>query len=412
MPGLQQSGCLWHALARKVLHNLGWQPVRDSADDVFFKSLPGGVVMTLALYVDDLLLVGPRGAVDAETRAMSKKFAADPDLAFELGSVGPLRRFLGTVYEIVSKPGAEYTIHRARQEDYIKAMVVDFLSVANKASLRKAAVPVVRESAPPEDFEQPGRLGQEAPRFIGELLWVARCSRPDIAYAVSLVARFSANWCRAADRFLEKIVSYLAGSSDLGLHFWVKEGDRLHAVGLCDADHGSCPLSARSTSGMCVYLAGVGGSSALVAWGARRQTCTASSTGEAEVVAANDLFKSFLFPLGALVDQVSGEEVLTAMGSDASVAISALTAGVSTMRYLRKNHRISLAAVSDNLKMENVKLVKVDTESNASDIFTKALAYDRFAFLRGLLGVWAPAACPPMAPTLAPDVLREAMASI
>ena len=82
------------------------------------------------------------------------------------------------------------------------------------------------------------------------------------------------------------------------------------------------------------------------------------------------------------------------------------------MRYFRKNHRISLAAVSDNLKMENVKLVKVDTESNASDIFTKALAYDRFAFLRGLLGVWAPTACPPMAPTLAPDVLREAMASI
>ena len=57
------------------------------------------------------------------------------------------------------------------------------------------------------------------------------------------------------------------------------------------------------------------------------------------------------------------------------------------MRYLRKNHRVSVGCVRDYVREVGIDLVKTDGEDNVSDIFTKPLEGMRFAMLRTAPGV-------------------------
>ena len=72
---------------------------------------------------------------------------------------------------------------------------------------------------PREDGEE--ILGPEVPYLsaIGALMYLANCIRPDIAFAVNLLARYSAaptihHWNGVKDIF-----RYLQGTKDLGLFF-------------------------------------------------------------------------------------------------------------------------------------------------------------------------------------------------
>ena len=193
-----------------------------------------------------------------------------------------------------------------------------------------------------------------------------------------------------ADRYLERIVSYLACTSGLGLAYWLYPDDILRIEAYVDADHAGCPFSARSTSGQCVYLRGDKGSQALVAWSSHRQKCVATSTGEAELVAIGDMGRRYILPLAAAFEQMLKVSVPAIVATDSAAALSAAISGVSaSMKYLRKNHRISIAAVRDYQEEVGLRYIKIDGTQNPADILTKALDPGRFASLRSMLGVCA-----------------------
>ena len=54
---------------------------------------------------------------------------------------------------------------------------------------------------------------------IGSLLWLSLGTRPDITYAVSQVAKFSANPGLEHWKAMKRILRYLHGACDLGLVF-------------------------------------------------------------------------------------------------------------------------------------------------------------------------------------------------
>ena len=57
------------------------------------------------------------------------------------------------------------------------------------------------------------------------------------------------------------------------------------------------------------------------------------------------------------------------------------------MRYLRKNHRVSLGSVHDYVTVAGIRLGKVDSDDNLADLFTKPFEVARFVSLRSALGV-------------------------
>jgi len=79
------------------------------------------------------------------------------------------------------------------------------------------------------------------------------CTRPDIAFAVNLLARHSAKPTRRHWVGVKTILRYLNGTQDLGLYF--PKNQDLRLVGYADARYLSDPHNARSQTSF-VFLYG------------------------------------------------------------------------------------------------------------------------------------------------------------
>ena len=95
--------------------------------------------------------------------------------------------------------------------------------------------------------ENEALLGPEVPYLsaIGALLYLARCTRQDIAFSVNLLARFSSAPTRRHWNGVKHILRYLHGTTDLSL-FYSKEST---LKGYADSGYLSDPHKARSQTG-------------------------------------------------------------------------------------------------------------------------------------------------------------------
>ncbi|KAL5539885.1 hypothetical protein UlMin_042920 [Ulmus minor] len=99
---------------------------------------------------------------------------------------------------------------------------------------------------PCEDNEE--IVGPEVPYLsaIGALMYLANCTRPDIAFAVNLLARFSSSPTRRHWNGIKHIFRYLQGTIDLGLFYPNESKNGL--IGYADASHLSNLHKARSSN--------------------------------------------------------------------------------------------------------------------------------------------------------------------
>ena len=113
-------------------------------------------------------------------------------------------------------------------------------------------------------------------------------TRPDIANAVSAVARQAHDPAERHWRAVRKIIAYLNKTKDLGLVF-VKGGDLKLSV-YVDADYANKDNDRRSVSGVAVMVGGTA-----VNASSTTQLCVTLSTSEAEYVAMAQRAKTALF---------------------------------------------------------------------------------------------------------------------
>jgi hypothetical protein len=109
---------------------------------------------------------------------------------------------------------------------------------------------------------------------VGKLIYLSH-TRPDIAYAVSVVSQFMHNPRQPHMDAVERILRYLKSSPGKGLLF-SKHG-HLGVDGYTDADWAGSANDRRSTSGYFTY---VGGN--LVTWRSKKQSVVSRSSAEAE----------------------------------------------------------------------------------------------------------------------------------
>ena len=75
-------------------------------------------------------------------------------------------------------------------------------------------------------------------------MYLANCTRPDIAFAVNLLARHSSAPTKRHWNGVKHLLRYLKGTIDLGLYFSYSSNETL--VGYSDAGYLSDPHNARS----------------------------------------------------------------------------------------------------------------------------------------------------------------------
>ena len=123
-------------------------------------------------------------------------------------------------------------------------------------------------------------LGPEIPYLsvIGALMYLTNCTRPDITFAVNLLARHSANPTRRYWMGAKCILRYLNGTKDLGLFF--KKNHDLNMIGYTDAGYLSDPHNEKSQTRF-VFLRG----GTTISWKSSKQTLTTTSTNHSEIIA-------------------------------------------------------------------------------------------------------------------------------
>ncbi|GJZ06011.1 retrovirus-related pol polyprotein from transposon TNT 1-94 [Tanacetum coccineum] len=112
--------------------------------------------------------------------------------------------------------------------------------------------------------------------MIGGLMYLT-ASRPDIAFATFVCARYQARPTEKHLKEVKRIFRYLRQSINMGLLYSKDYGFEL--IAYADADHVGCNDDCKSTSGGIQFLR-----DKLVSWSLKKQDYTAMSSAEAEYV--------------------------------------------------------------------------------------------------------------------------------
>ncbi|GKF90582.1 hypothetical protein Tco_0274283, partial [Tanacetum coccineum] len=104
-------------------------------------------------------------------------------------------------------------------------------------------------------------------RMIRGLMYLT-ASRPDIAFATFVCARYQARHTVKYLKEVKRIFRYLRQSYNMGL--WDPKDSGFELIAYSDADHAGCKDDCKSTSGGFQFLGGK-----LMSWSSKKQDCTA-----------------------------------------------------------------------------------------------------------------------------------------
>ncbi|XP_058751848.1 secreted RxLR effector protein 161-like [Vicia villosa] len=113
--------------------------------------------------------------------------------------------------------------------------------------------------------------------IIGSLRYATDCTRPDIAYVVGLLCRFTSRPSNEHCKAIERVMRYLKRTLDLGLHY---KKFPVVLEGYSNADWNTLSDDSKATSGYIFSIAG-----GAVSWKSKKQTILAQSTMESEMIA-------------------------------------------------------------------------------------------------------------------------------
>jgi hypothetical protein len=239
--GLKQAPKQWHDKFDRTLTSVGYGGCE-------------GVI--LCLYVDDILIFG----TSLELMKEVKDFLSQK---FEMKDLGEADVILNI--KLIKGENGGVTLS---QTHYVEKMLSRFgYSNSKTTPTPYDASLVLRKNL---------RIMVDRLRYsqiIGSLMYLASAMRPDIAYAVSKLSRFLSNPGSEHWRALERVMRYLVGTMNYGIHY---SGDPKVMEGYSDANWISDADELKATSG---YVFTLGGGA--VSWKSCKQTILTRSTMEA-----------------------------------------------------------------------------------------------------------------------------------
>ena len=203
-------------------------------------------------------------------------------------------------------------------------------------------------------------------------------TRPDIAYAVTKLAAFSANPSQEHLNRALYIMNYLRGTSQYSLVFDGNEGQGL--IAYTDSDYAQDPNNRKSITGNVTLLA-----SGAVSWKSYAQKTIATSSTEAEYMALFDCGKQVNW-LRILLTEIGYKLRLpTPIYADNQGAI--FNASNPTQERRTKHMDVRYHLIREYVEQGIVALYYVEGSENPADIFTKPLGRVKFEYFRKSLGL-------------------------
>ncbi|GJR33924.1 putative ribonuclease H-like domain-containing protein [Tanacetum coccineum] len=213
------------------------------------------------VYVDDIIF----GSTNKELCTGFEKLMKDK---FQMSSMGELTFFLGL--QVQQKEDGIFI----SQDKYVAEILKKF----NYSDVKSASTPVDLEKPLVKDGDADDVDVHLYRSMIGSLMYLT-ASRPDIMFAVCACARFQVTPKTSHLLAVKRIFRYLKGKPTLGL--WYSRDSPFELVAYTDSDYAGATQDRKSTTGGCQFLG-----NRLISWQCKKQTVVATSTTEAEYVAA------------------------------------------------------------------------------------------------------------------------------
>ena len=361
--GLKQSPRVWYNTLAAYLKELGFEPI--AAD---FSVFTNGTTI-IAIYVDDILLAGPN---KQEIQGIKTKLAEH----FEMTDLGGCAYYLGMT---VTRDRAN-RILRLGQAGYVQKFITEHGMWESKGT--PTPMGTEKYQAAEEDFQATEASRTAYQSAVGSLMYAMLGTRPDIAYAVSVVSRYGSNLNKSHWKAVKRVFRYLRDTVNYQLVF---RGDLKPLTGYTDADWAGDQDTRRSTSG---YVFDVG--SAAISWSSKRQPTVALSTCEAEYIGQTQATKEAVW-LRGLLNQLNPSDQATKTVVIYCDNQGAMALAKNPQFHARTKHiDIQHHYVREQVTAGNVALEYVPTERQVADGLTKALCKDKFDRFRDLIGLEPP----------------------
>ncbi|CAI7774879.1 unnamed protein product [Closterium sp. NIES-54] len=366
--GLCQAPREWHDTLRTTLAALGFAP--STADPSLFlrtdTSLPPFYILE---YVDDLVFATADTTGLAHVKSVLQKRHACTDL-------GELRSYLGLQ---ITRDRARRTITLTQSH-----MVQQVLQRFGFTYSSPQATPLpTRHSLSALPSNESVELSGPYPELVGCLMYLMTCKRPDLAYPLSILARYVAPGRHRPEHMAaaKRVLRYLCSTSGMGLVLGGQSPVVL--TGHADASWADDQATQRSSQG---YTFSLGSGS--VSWRATRSSSVLGSSCEAEIyagaMAAQEL-RWLTYLLTDLGEPPRSPPVLY-VDNKAMLALCR----EQRLEHITKHIALRYFLARELQQRGQLRLAYVAFKANTVDVFTKALApcdHQRFCTQQGLVRV-------------------------
>jgi len=344
--GLADSSFHWYQCLIKYLKDIGLQAC--SSEECLFikKNSKDELILMVLIYVDDLLFTGTKEELNWFCNKLEERF--------KIRKTIDVNSFIGMQ---IIKYGKGYKLF---QEKFI----IDVVDKFQLKEAKKVLTPIELNCL--ENFES--KVLEDKTLYqsiIGSLNYLTNCTRPDIAFAVNLLARRMQAPTQADLRRAKRVIVYLRETAKDGIiiepsHYLKKTVIKTYV----DASLGN----GQGRKSIFGFISMIGNN--IISFKSKKQKIVAQSSCEAEYIAMAYAIKETLW-IERLLTEVGIDFDTSIIYCDNMGAIKIAQKQASTGRT--KHLDIRLQMIKDLVAKEEMKIQYVQSSLNIADIFTKPL---------------------------------------
>ena len=361
--GLKQAAQAWFKTFVTFLSTVGF--IASHADPCLFIRGQGSDFLAIAIWVDDILAVATqRTTIDSMWSTLNATFQAK--------NLGSPDLFIGI--RVHQNPSTfAITLDQAH---YVREMATIYLLEDSPSHITS---PFNRGQL--MDPNSPSPVYQDKTKYqslIGALLWVSRCTRPDISFVVSWLGRHNQTPSVADWGVALHTLSYLLTTATTGLRY---TSGSAQLSGFTDSDFGEFVTSRKSTGGFIFFFRP---SDSPISWKSKLQSLVTRSSTEAEYLACSEGCQEATW-LGSLFSSLDCSPFPVPIHVDNASARTLVDTNLTRQRT--KHIDIRYHYCRDRQATGFVTITPIAGPVNPADIFTKTFSPTAFNRAKAFLNL-------------------------
>ncbi|RCK67009.1 Retrovirus-related Pol polyprotein from transposon TNT 1-94 [Candida viswanathii] len=371
--GMKQAGYAWFREIESVLKDMKFVEIVN-ANGVFKKDYDNGEKLFVALYVDDLFVMGR----EAKT---IERFKDELSVIYDLKYFGTISEYLGVSFTFGNQS------FKLDQTNYLKNLLEEF----DIPKQEKRLIPLAVKINEFEDFVisnvdgrffdaevDPRKLLDESgikfyQKAVGHLQWAVTCTRPDLSFVTNkLSAKCHAPTISDYKRLMD-CFRYINQYPDIALQYQ-RSTNHNSSNGVIISIFSDASFSQfideKPVSGFAIYI-----NDNLVHWASKKQTVQLESTAESELIALDSATKAGL-KIKRMLRELGFNVTDTICYEDNSAVVAKVNNQVSytSGKILNK----AVQRLKELVRLGEIKVVQVASADNIADGLTKAFSKSQF----------------------------------